>query len=414
MRKILKRLSVLICGCLIAVCALSTFVGNKDAVSTPTRDVELIKQDVDYQALISSFDDSKITYNENEKRVSFEGYSRIKQSDFKDIDFVSLTKDNESDLMVEYTFEYLENINLFTLGIEIENVDGGIILDNIEGVPCLNEKGEIDIVFDVDGDMILLNDLVDNGLLEQCGWFTNALKKALPAIITVVAVAAVIAVAVVAVPAVIAAIPTVSVVTTTAIGAAGASVTTTSLVLTGGGVAAGLAAGATAAAATLPSLAIATGIVTASIAAGSMVSALAEEISLSLIDYIGNDRVYFIAYLRNNVLNVMQGLALNYYEAAYVLSMCKYIDSGILGIDLLSKIIVTDSIKNIIQQLTNLGIGKSKIGIFTEKKIDAGKLAYAFGGIWSTMPEISGDLADGYLYHFHDASHSIHVWYKTI
>lgn len=403
MNKIIKRISIIILLFITSWFCISFLRVLNNNNDTPIRNIELSNKSVDYQNLVSSFDDSKITYEQEKKHLTFEGYSTLKESDFESLDFVSLTNNSESELDVRYYFEYFENINLFTLGIEITNIDGGIILDKIEGIPFLNDTGEIDIVFDAEGEMILLSELVENGLIEQCGWFTRALKKALPAIVSVVAVAAVVAVAVVAVPAVIASIPTVSVVATTA---------STSLVLTGGGVAAGLAAGAAAATTVLPGLAIATGVVSASILAGSMVSALAEEIDIALIEQIGNDKIYNIAYLRNNLLNVMHGLMLNYYEAAYVLAMCGFINSGILGFDLLTKVVVDKPIKNIIQQLTSLNVSKNKIGVYTEKKIDAAKLAFAFGGIWDTKPEISGSLSDGYLYHFHDFNHRIHVWYK--
>lgn len=179
MRELIKRLSILISVCIIALFAvcLTNNNGGNNSIDAPVRDVELVENNVDYQKIISDFDDSKIIYKENEKNISFVGHSIIKQSDFEDIDFVALTNNNDSNLIVAYNFEYLENINLFILKVEIENVDGGIILDSVEGVPCLNDKGEIDIVFDVDGEIVLLNDLVNNGILQQCGWFKKALKK---------------------------------------------------------------------------------------------------------------------------------------------------------------------------------------------------------------------------------------------
>lgn len=131
MKKILLRISSIMCVMLIAVSIIGL---NKEKVSTPVRDVELVEQNVDYQALISGFDEAVITYNEDSGYITFEGYNTIKQSDFKSIDFVSLTSDNEDNLTIKYNFEYLENINLFILGIEVENVDGGVILDKIEGV----------------------------------------------------------------------------------------------------------------------------------------------------------------------------------------------------------------------------------------------------------------------------------------
>ena len=41
----------------------------------------------------------------------------------------------------------------------------------------VGESGELDAVFDCDGDYILLSELQDAGLIENCGWFKNAFKK---------------------------------------------------------------------------------------------------------------------------------------------------------------------------------------------------------------------------------------------
>lgn len=45
---------------------------------------------------------------------------------------------------------------MFILVVKIVNVDGSVICDKIKGIPYLSDNGEIDIVFDSGGEMILL------------------------------------------------------------------------------------------------------------------------------------------------------------------------------------------------------------------------------------------------------------------
>ena len=79
MKKILKRLSVLICGFLIVVCAISIFTSSKDNVSTPTRDVELGEQGLEIDSNFKSFDSYDL--NCTDGKVDFIGYDSIKLSD---------------------------------------------------------------------------------------------------------------------------------------------------------------------------------------------------------------------------------------------------------------------------------------------------------------------------------------------
>lgn len=250
MRKLLNKLSVLICGCLIAVCALSTFASNKDVLSTPTRDVELIEQNVDYQALFEEFEDVELIYDEENQYISFSGIQTISSNELEELDLVSVTNDASDELDVKYSFEYYEETNLFLLNIKIVNVDGGEILDSVPGMPFIDENGETDIAFVLDDEVVLLSEMEENPLFENCGWFSNAWKKFKKAAVAIVAVAVVVAVVVVAAPAVVAAIPTV---TTVALAGGG-----TAAVLTGGGAAAAMTSASVAAATTLPTIAAVT------------------------------------------------------------------------------------------------------------------------------------------------------------
>ena len=59
----------------------------------------------------------------------------------------------------------------------------------------INEKGNVDAVMNIDGEGLLLSEMQDMGIIQNCGWFKNLFKK----VVKVVAVAA----AVVAVAAVV-------------------------------------------------------------------------------------------------------------------------------------------------------------------------------------------------------------------
>ena len=63
-------------------------------------------------------------------------------------------------------------------------------LDTIYGEAFVNEDGYIDAILDVDGEYILLSELQEAGLIENCGWFKNVFKKIVKAAVQVVVVAA--------------------------------------------------------------------------------------------------------------------------------------------------------------------------------------------------------------------------------
>src|SRR5574344_1643139 len=87
MSKILKRLSVLICGCLVAICALSTFVSNKESISTPTRDVELVEQNIDFNTFYNSFENA--SFNVDKNIANFKGDKKISDYDLSFLDNIS-------------------------------------------------------------------------------------------------------------------------------------------------------------------------------------------------------------------------------------------------------------------------------------------------------------------------------------
>ncbi len=198
MKKILSLLVLF-----LTVFSISTVKENE--VTTVLRDVELLSAEIDYQSFFNEFENAELKYEKENNYISFSGIQSIDSSMLNDIDLVSVTTNGEDELDINYEFEYLGNENIFLLNITATNVDEGEILDQIVGVPFLTSNDEIDILFDIEGEQITLTELEETSLLENCGWFSRALKKVAKAAAAVAVVAAVVAVTAVAAPVVIAA-----------------------------------------------------------------------------------------------------------------------------------------------------------------------------------------------------------------
>lgn len=105
-------------------------------------------------------------------------------------------------------------------------------MDTITGVAFINDQGQIDAVMNIDGEGILLSEMQNAGMIANCGWFSNLIKK----VVKVVAVVAVVAAVAVATAAVVVATAGAA---APALVAAGVGVATSSAISTAVGVAAG-------------------------------------------------------------------------------------------------------------------------------------------------------------------------------
>lgn len=188
MKKILKRLSILICGCLAIICALSAFASNNDNLSTPIRDVELIKQNVDYQAVLNGFDNAKFSIENT--IAKFTGYKTYNLSDFVEIDYASNTQIQEK-ITVKYEAVYNDLDNSVSLTAIINN--GEIIEDTVHGIAFIDANGKPDAVLDFDGVYIFLSELNDVSVIENCGWFKKLVSAAIATVVVTAVVASVLA-----------------------------------------------------------------------------------------------------------------------------------------------------------------------------------------------------------------------------
>lgn len=161
------------------------------------RSVTLQKVEIDDQSILSEFEDAEMTVEENNVAV-FTGTKRIDPSVFEALDLMSASEVSEA-CAVKYHFTYDAENNVVTLSAEMKNQYGEIAIEEIQGSAFYNEKGEVDAVMNMEGEPVLLSELRDAGMIENCGWFSNLFKIICASVVIVtVAVAAACAIVVTA------------------------------------------------------------------------------------------------------------------------------------------------------------------------------------------------------------------------
>ena len=241
MSKIKKKNFVIISLLLAVLCGLMyclpTFANAKNTLETTNavRTIEAEQNKINIQSVFEEFEDAKL---ETEGSITtFEGSRTFNLLDFCEVDLVSQSNSAETaEIKVKYNYNYNSEANLIVLSATLIDEEGNINIDTMSGVPYVDDNGNLDCVFDCDGEYILLSELQDAGMIENCGWFKNLCKKvsnAVKKVTNTVAgkVGAVLTVAVPAVIGVVCAVAAAPVVATVAVGA-----------LVGAGIAVGTAA----------------------------------------------------------------------------------------------------------------------------------------------------------------------------
>jgi len=208
MTKNLKRINTiliplflaLVCG--LFFCLTCYFKSSNSANPEMMRTIEVSQAQINYQSVLNDFDNAKL---ETEGSLTkFEGSKTLELSDFEGLDNVS-ESDVESNIgcEVKYNVSYDAETNIVTLSASMENGEV-LTIENIYGSAFFDENGTLDAVMSLDGDCILLSEMQNLGMIENCGWFSNLFKKILKVTVIVASVAVCVATAGMAVGAVIA------------------------------------------------------------------------------------------------------------------------------------------------------------------------------------------------------------------
>ena len=172
------------------------------------RTISLSNSMIDYQSVLNEFDNSKLITDGS--LTTFVGDKQLDAKIFEEIDNVGKKDINSpSEFIVSYKFTYDSISNIVTLYAEMKNDLGEIEIDTITGIGFINEQGEIDAVMNIEGDGILLSEMRDAGIIQNCGWFSRLIKKVTKVIAVtaavVVAAAVIVSTAGAAAPALVAA-----------------------------------------------------------------------------------------------------------------------------------------------------------------------------------------------------------------
>ena len=177
-RKLLQMISTITLALVMFVLpCLATTLDSSYASETVqlTRTIDTSNNMIDYESAFEQFEN--VTVETVDSLTTFEGYQTIKMSDLAGIDLVSDAELEDEELSVKYTYTYDSETNLVTLTATLEGDSSEPLIDTIVGAAFVNEAGNIDALLDVDGELMLLSELQDAGVVQNCGWFKNLCKK---------------------------------------------------------------------------------------------------------------------------------------------------------------------------------------------------------------------------------------------
>lgn len=204
-KKLLTIISTISLALMLVLTPILSTSVNTSSVSenldARTRTVSASSNQVDLENAFNEFEEGTLTITE--ETVSLEGIKTFKLSDFSEFDLVADSDVDEEVARIKYNVDYNNQTNEITLSItladETQNID-----DKLVGYAFVNEAGNIDVIFDCDGETIYLSELQELGMIENCGFFSRLVKSVKKAvsttagkIITVAAAAACVAVGVV-------------------------------------------------------------------------------------------------------------------------------------------------------------------------------------------------------------------------
>ena len=154
-----------------------------------TRTISATEDLVDCESVFNAYED--LTLEIEDSITTFEGVQSINLSDLMDIDEVSAEDLEELSEKISIRYKYSYDYETNCVSLEALSINNGeeSVIDTIYGEAFINEAGNIDAYLEIEDEIILLSELQDAGMVQNCGWFSKMIKKAICR--TVVAVAAV-------------------------------------------------------------------------------------------------------------------------------------------------------------------------------------------------------------------------------
>jgi len=153
----------------------STFENN-----AKVRTIELKQEEVNSDSSLKVFNSYEIEIENG--TASFIGYDTIDKSDLLEYDLISNENGLCDSVEIKYLCDYDCENGIISLSVICDDDQNSIILDKIYGVIITNGEGEFDASFVIDDEIVLLSELYQLELIDNCGLFSkikNAIKKVL-------------------------------------------------------------------------------------------------------------------------------------------------------------------------------------------------------------------------------------------
>ncbi len=171
MKKIILSVLVVISVGISFVLVDNSYASSQ--VQQQTRTVFYEDKDVFDQSFLNDFDEYDITSDEYGSQLVAK--KSFDMSILDEIDFVGLDE-NDEQFTVRYELAYIAEEDTVLLTVTIEGYDEIPIIETIPGLPSLNDAGEPDVMFVVDGEYLWLSDLNESALFNEVGWFSSLVK----------------------------------------------------------------------------------------------------------------------------------------------------------------------------------------------------------------------------------------------
>lgn len=124
--------------------------------------------------LNNEFDESEMTLTED--GVEVVARKTFDMSILDEYDLVGLDETEDS-FTVRYKFEYVDEESTLLMTVIIEGQDEVPLIETLPGLVTYNASGEADVMFvTADGEYVWVSDLVETGLFDETGWFSNLVK----------------------------------------------------------------------------------------------------------------------------------------------------------------------------------------------------------------------------------------------
>lgn len=170
MKRLFKLFSLLSCIAVFTFCIIGV---KQEDVNAPVRDVELSCQSLEVDSSFKEFEDYELQIDE--QCVNFIGYNDISLSELEELDLIS-SDDISDNTTTKYTCMYDYENGIVSLSVSLVSNEEISIIDTMYGVIIMDEEENFDVVFDCEGETLLLSELEESGVLENCG-FWSKLKK---------------------------------------------------------------------------------------------------------------------------------------------------------------------------------------------------------------------------------------------